>query len=307
MKPIIASILLLCGMMLTACGNGSADTLSADSAAYTSETAEAAETQAPKEQIYYLRTPQQPHEKVNIKYPVYEFQVYEEACKKANDKYMAATGYAVYGENGDFLYGLNNEYVTNMLYRAKYVTDFCKMNKYAYGSASRNPAITFKKYLDGGDRLGEKIISCDRLVGWVLYEMGYIDQPIGGGMYVWSGANSRQNDLMTYLDKYGYEKITNTSDFKAGDIVFVNPAYSATGEPYGAHVFICAGESARGLFYRYDHGSQKRIRCEGSYAAYSEKGQPTSEGIGNLFCVYRPTQTTMKDIPDGIEPLSGRI
>ncbi len=245
------------------------------------------ETEAPKKELFYVRTPAQPPERTEITYPVYEFESYEEAVAKANNPYLGATGYAVYSESGEFLYGINNEYVTNMMFRAKYVVDFAKANDYKYGSAAKNPAQTFRFYLKYG-RLREKIVSCDRYVGWVLYEMGYTDQPEDAGMFVWANANSSEHNLMVFLEKHNYERIDNTTDFKAGDIVFVRPTTSSGGSPYGAHVFICAGSLGRGnLFFRYDHGSDTRIQSD----------QPSKETITELFCVYRPTQTTLEDMP----------
>ncbi len=317
MKRIIASLLLLCMFSFVACDtdNTTDDTTSTDtntSETTTEETDTTAETTgeetetdttaettgeetetetettASKIEKYYVKTPEQPPRKTRLRYTVYTFESYDEAVAKANDKLLAASGYAVYDDDGKFLYGVNNEYVTNMLYRAKYVVDFAKKSGYKYGSAAKNPAVTFHSYLNSDPEPTEKIVSCDRFVGWVLYEMGYTDQPIDGGMYVWGGKNDRDHNLMLYLDKHNYQRIENTTDFKAGDIVFVNPTQSTGGEPFGAHVFICAGDTGTpGQFYRYDHGSDSRIQST----------QPSKEGIGNLFCVYRPTQTKKSDMP----------
>ncbi len=245
------------------------------------------ETEEPVNEMYYVRTPEQPPEKTGITYPVYEFESYEMAKRKASDERMAAMGYAVYSAEGEFLFGLNNEYVTYMMYTSKYIVDFARENEYRYGSAAQNPGWTFFSYLKRG-RLTEKVVSCDRFVGWVLYQMGYTDQPKASGMFVWANAASSEHNLMVYLEKHNYERIDNTTDFRAGDIVFVNPTHSSGGSPYGAHVFICAGRVGETRqFYRYDHGSDTRIQSV----------QPSREGIENLFCVYRPTQTTLADLP----------
>ncbi len=245
------------------------------------------ETEAPKKDMYYVRTPEQPPEKTQITYPVYEFESYEDAVAKAEDLRLAAMGYAVYNETGEFLFGVNNEYVTYMMYTSKYIVDFARKNDYVYGSALKNPAVSFYIYLKRGD-LREKVVSCDRFVGWVLYEMGYTDQPTDAGMFVWANANSSEHNLMVFLEKHNYERIDDTTDFRAGDIVFVRPTTSSGGSPYGAHVFICAGNTGEaGQFYRYDHGSNKRIQSV----------QPSRESISELFCVYRPTQTTRADLP----------
>ncbi len=312
MKKLLAMILLLSCAVLPACdgGAGSAEsttptteaatesveisTESDTKAAETETTAPATETEAteteteaPMKEMFYVRTPKQPPEQTKITYPVYEFESYDEAVAKADDKRLAAMGYAVYGEGGEFLYGLNNEYVTNMMFTAKYIVDFARENDYVYGSAATNPGWTFFSFLKRG-KLSEKVVSCDRFVGWVLYEMGYTDQPKNAGMFVWANANSQEHNLMVYLEKHNYERIDNTTDFKAGDIVFVRPTTSSGGSPYGAHVFICAGSAGQARqFYRYDHGSDTRIQSV----------QPSREGISELFCVYRPTDLTMEDIP----------
>ncbi len=298
-KHLLALLLLLTCVTLPACTDGPdapTDTTEATTdpvtepitepttQAATEEKTTEAETEAP---MYYVRTPAQPPERTEITYPVYEFASLEEAVAKADDEKMAATGYAVYSESGEFLFGRNNEYVTNMLFRAKYIVDFARENDYKYGSAAKNPALTFQTFLKRG-RLTEKIISCDRFVGWVLYDMGYTDQPTDAGMFVWANASSSDHNLMVFLEKHNYERIDNTTDFKAGDIVFVRPTTSSGGTPYGAHVFICAGSTGReGQYYRYDHGSDTRIQST----------QPSREGISELFCVYRPTQTTMDEVP----------
>ncbi len=302
MKKFLTILLLLTCTALSGCTGGAdiptpTDTTEASTETETETTTNSdtpieettlPETEAPAPTVYYVRTPEQPPEKANITYPVHKFDSYKEAVAKANHPYLAATGYAVYSESGEFLYGLNNEYVTNMLYWAKYITDFARINDYQYGSAAKNSAQTYHFYMEYG-RLREKVVSCDRFVGWVLYEMGYTDQPSDAGMFVWGNAQNRDHNLMIYLDKHHYERIDHTTDFKAGDIVFVNPTQSSGGEPFGAHVFICAGSTGRGNhFFRYDHGSNSRIQSV----------QPSKEVIENLFCVYRPTQTTLEDTPN---------
>ncbi len=290
MKVLLSMLLLLSCVTLPACDNGSAGTADT-TAAPTDPPAEAeateTESETAKKEIYYVRTPEQPPKRTEITYPVYEYESYDKAVAKAENRMLAATGYAVYNENGEFLFGVNNEYVTNMLFRAKYIVDFARENDYKYGSAAKNPANTFHIYLARG-KLTERVVSCDRFVGWVLYEMGYTDQPTASGMFVWANASSSEHNLMVFLEKHNYERIDKTTDFKAGDIVFVRPTTSSGGSPYGAHVFICAGDTGRnGRFYRYDHGSDVRIQSV----------QPSNEAISELFCVYRPTQTTMADVP----------
>ncbi len=297
----LAALLSCTAFSFVGCDDRSAETTGQGSEAPAADAATEAQTDAPE--VYYVRTPEQPCEKDEITYDSFEFDTLEAAKAKANDKYLAACGYAVYDSEGKYVWGINNEYVTYMMYHAKRIADFCKENHYSYGSAQTNPAVTYHKYIDGGRRLTEKVTSCDRFVGWVLYDMGYTDQPVNGGMYVWNSDDS--HNLMDFLEKRGYEQVKNAREYKAGDIVFVNPVQSSGGTPYGAHVFICAGDvGSRSMYYRYDMGSQIRIRCEDSYAEYARNGQPFTETIGNLFCVYRPTQTSISEIAEEKFPSS---
>ncbi len=195
-------------------------------------------------------------------------------------------GYALYSDNGRLAYSQNSEFVTRFLAEAKAIADYCKANNFTYGSSSKNPAMD----------CSEKIVSCDRFVGWVLYNCGFTDQPADGGMYVYGNSSHRDHHLGLFLEKYGWQRIENSNDIKAGDIVFVNPAY-ANGEMYGAHVFICAGKYKDNLYYRYDMGSVYRVRCTSQYASYnttnpyisgvSVSGQPFAEAINNYAYSYR--------------------
>ncbi len=293
MKKLLAILLILSCAALPSCTGGGTTTPTdtpPDTAAPTApviETETEPLTEEAVMEVYYVRTPDQPHEKTGITYPAYEFTSYDEAVDKADNSLLAASGYAVYSESGAFLWGVNNEYVTNMLYRAKYITDFAREKKYKYGNAAQNPAVTFHQYLLRGRIPTERVVSCDRLVGWVLYEMGYTDQPTPSGLFVWANAQNEQHNLMVFLENHNYERIDDPDDFLAGDIVFVRPTTSSGGTPYAAHVFLCAGSTGRrGIFYRYDHGSDTRIQSV----------QPSRETITELFCVYRPTQTAMADV-----------
>lgn len=195
-------------------------------------------------------------------------------------------GYALYSDTGRLAYSQNSEFVTRFLAEAKAIADYCKANNFSYGSSSKNPAMD----------CSEKIISCDRFVGWVLYNCGFTDQPADGGMYVYGNSSNRDHHLGLFLEKYGWKKITNSNDIQAGDIVFVNPT-TANGEVYGAHVFICAGKYKDNLYYRYDMGSVYRARCTAQYSAYnstnpyisgvSVSGQPFAEAITNYAYSYR--------------------
>ena len=153
--------------------------------------------------------------------------------------------------------------VEQLLKEAKKVTDYVRENNFNYGDAPINPAINHDK----------KLVSCDRCVGWFLYQIGYTDQPEKSGLAL--GA------LQNYLDSHGFIKITDISQIQAGDIMFVNPLSS--GNP--GHTFLLGNNLGNGIWERYDCGSVYRIRLTGQYSSYTS--QPFHEGIGNFLYAYR--------------------
>ena len=86
---------------------------------------------------------------------------YDKAVEFAEDN--AQYGYYVADENGEFVYGKYNMTVLNILAFAKRNADYMRENNWKYGDASLNPYLTKE----------EKIVSCDRFVGWVLGDAGY--------------------------------------------------------------------------------------------------------------------------------------
>ena len=146
--------------------------------------------------------------------------------------------------------------VQEFLDEAQKIADYVRENSFNYGNAMTNPAI------DDSERL----VSCDRFVGWVLYNVGFTDQPETQGLTV--------HVLRDYCKEKGWEEITDVNQLQAGDIVFTNN----NGDPYG-HTFICASErSANGTYVRYDCGSQSRIRSQ----------QPFTEPISGFTTAFRP-------------------
>ncbi len=169
-----------------------------------------------------------------------------------------------------------------VLAEAKKVADYVRANNFTYGHAPKNPAVDDS----------EKIVSCDRFVGWVLYNLGYSDQEKAPtGLFVWS--RDPNYDLGVFCEHHGFVKITDISELQPADIVFVIPTYGAD-KSGPAHVFIHGGTAPDGNYYRYDCGSQNRIRCaneEGKgpdYTAYAEHGQPFAEPIEKFCFAYRP-------------------
>ncbi len=302
MKRFIAMMLLLFTLATVSCnGNGddtsaqvtesgtSADTTSADTTS--ADTTEA----TPTDTLYYVRTPEQPpHEELQRE--VYTFESYEDACAKAQDHFLAATGYAVYSADGEFLYGVHDELVTTIMYNGKLVCDYIDMNEYTYGNAGINPAITYLKRTypsEYGRPSREKLVSCDRLVDWILYLSGFTDQPETNGPHI-NGLDDPTYGSVGWCKAQGFERIDNQDDLQAGDIVFVFP--KPNNPDFPQHVFLFAGDterSKRGIFYRYDGGSDDRLRLEGSFASYSEVGQPTKDTVTGFMYAYRPVASAL--------------
>lgn len=153
----------------------------------------------------------------------------------------------------------NSANIDLMLQKAKEIAEYVKNNNYTYGDAAQNPAINKT----------EKVISCDRFVGWVLYEMGYTEQPSTKGLPLIA--------LEEFLENIGWEKIENSDEYRAGDIIFTRPRIQGNSKQ-AQHVFICAGQgSSLNTYLRYDIGSQSRI----------DSNQPFEEPITEFTYLYR--------------------
>ena len=90
-----------------------------------------------------------------------------------------------------------NECVQALLSEAKEVTDYIRANNFNYGDAPINPAINHDA----------KLASCDRCVGWFLYNMGYTNQPESHGLVVSTFGN--------WCEQNGFTKITNVGGLTA--------------------------------------------------------------------------------------------
>ena len=176
---------------------------------------------------------------------------YNAAVAKANEN--STTGYAVYDQNGAFVYAKHGQKVAKLLTHAKSVADYARVNGWVYGHSTVNP------YLDKS----YKHVSCDRFIGWLMGNAGYTaHQPSKEGLSLYGNSGANIISLETFLLRYGFTKVTSISSLKAGDIVFVGytgsfaPAYSN----YPRHVFIIASDYNGGYSYRYDAGSNSRIQ-----------------------------------------------
>ena len=169
-------------------------------------------------------------------------------------------GYVVYDSNGKFVYtpatSLN---ASKILWEAKNAADYMRTQGFIYGNATKN------QYYDKS----EKIVSCDRFVGWALGDAGYVaGQPATSGLNLYGHRNDLgYGCLENFLKQHGFTKITDINQVKAGDIIFVgystvHTSLSATMRQYPQHVFIAASgyQAGGGQTYRYDAGSNNRIR-----------------------------------------------
>lgn len=179
-------------------------------------------------------------------------------------------GYRICDERGNVVYTPYTLLQCDILREAKYVTTCTRTNGFKYGDAPINPAIDHEA----------KKVSCDRLVCWVLYRVGFIDQPVSHGVVV--------SSMHTWSEANGFIEITDKDALEPGDIILVRPNASGT---YALHTFLYAGEAkGKGMFYRYDHGSDERINSEQPQIQELElDGAP-------FWRAYRPMATAQNNI-----------
>lgn len=183
------------------------------------------------------------------------FDTLEAAREKAAQ--LATYGARVIGPNGNAVWYAGTPLQADILSTAKLVTDYCRANGFTYGDAPINPGIDHTAH----------IVSCDRLVCWVLYRLGFTDQPVKQGVCV--------QDMEVWCTAQHFERIGSVEALQPGDIVLVNP--NEQGVP--KHTFLFAGRSENpSLYYRYDCGMQKRI----------ESVQPFCEPIEKFMFAFRP-------------------
>lgn len=274
MKKLLSVILLAATVFSCSCGAASSEQTNSDTSAADEQTDAAAQTEAETEPekviTYSLLSPYgkepyiDPENADDRDYsPLKKTFKDLESAKAAADK-LAQYGYVVYDSEGKSVYNPNTSLMAaKILYQAKINADYMRDNGYTYGDAAVNPAL---------DKT-ERVVSCDRFVGWVLYDIGVNKkrQPETKGYTLYT-----TNNLEDMLQAYGFEKITDEKDVRAGDIIFVgnsqNIPVPADWKDYPKHVFICASEGARA--YRYDAGSNTRIQStQPSFEALSSTGE----------------------------------
>ena len=186
-------------------------------------------------------------------------------------------GYVVFDSTGKYVYSpATSLNASKILWAAKNAADYMRVNGYTYGNATKNPYLVKT----------ERIVSCDRFVGWALGDAGYVNgQPTTAGLNLYGHSNDLgYGCLETFLKQHGFTKITDINQVKAGDIIFVGYSYvhtvlSQSMRQYPQHVFIAASGYAEGggNAYRYDAGSNNRIRTV----------QPTYEPLNYSSNVFR--------------------
>lgn len=171
-----------------------------------------------------------------------------------------------------------------LMEEAQLVTDFIRDEGFIYGDAKINPGFNWE-FLDSSKAInpGEKIVSCDRLVDWILFRVGFIDQVYTQGMTVWT--------LGPWCEEHNFEKIEDMQLLQAGDIVFVNP----DNKYRPAHVFMCASSvDENGMYLRYDAGSDARLQCKKGTEAVAGQ-QPFLEPIHQFMYAYRPNDSMLEE------------
>ena len=175
-----------------------------------------------------------------------KYDTLSEAKSVANSK--VHMGYVVFDSNGKFVYtAATSLTASKIIWEAKITADYIRDKGWKYGDAKKNP------YLDKS----EKVVSCDRFVGWVLGEVGFTSgQPSTAGLNLVA--------LEQFMIKNGFTKITDVTKIEAGDIVYVGhfSAPGTTSYNIPRHVFVAASsyKAGNGVTYRYDAGSNSRIQ-----------------------------------------------
>ena len=95
----------------------------------------------------------------------------EEAKKYAVQN--SVYGSCVADAEGNIIFAPHGRAAADLLYEAKCICDYTRDHQFTYGHAPMNPAVNHDA----------KIASCDRLVGWMLYRLGFTEAarnlPIG--------------------------------------------------------------------------------------------------------------------------------
>lgn len=121
----------------------------------------------------------------------------------------------------------------------KRVAEIARTNGWIYGNSGVIPPCS------------DKTISCDRLVARALFDLGYVDQRVGGEVC---------STLNSYLISHGWKRVTDKRKIKPGAVVAVRNIPKNIGEI--DHVFVVSSYNPdTDLCDKYDEGSNERIKA----------------------------------------------
>lgn len=163
-------------------------------------------------------------------------------------------------------YAPSSEKVSKLLSSARDIMNYLREYSFNWGDPRYNPAV------NSSDRL----VSCDRFVGWALYNAGYTDQPSDYGLqlpqYSEPGYKYHGYNILQYFKDHNFKKITNMRDLRAGDIVLLDNENAG----HETHIFIYVSAN-----YRYDGGNDRRwkdpvVKCTNPYGQTFSINDPTN-------------------------------
>lgn len=173
------------------------------------------------------------------------------------EKWAKNIAYAIKDRRAISTNTTDEQFVVDFLTKAKELTNYAKENGFTSGTPETIPPKSSEN----------KVMSGDKMVAWTLYEAGYTDQPEDG---LSVGDNG---DFIEYCESKEWERITDSEEVQAGDIVFEG-SLDSDGKK-ARKVYICAGDGKA-----YDWGGSGSLTLE----------QPVNKSIGSDFvCAYRVT------------------
>lgn len=128
-------------------------------------------------------------------------------------------GYRVADRYGHVVYAPYTLLQCDILREGKYVTDYVRTHSFRYGDAPINPGIDCRAGL----------VSCDRLVCWALYRLGFVDQPFTQGVVV--------SKFPDWCRGMGFTLLADPEALEPGDVMLVRPHPSG----FPQHAFLFAG------------------------------------------------------------------
>lgn len=191
-----------------------------------------------------------------------------------NAKDNCPKGYAVFDWNGKEVYRPKETVADKFLAEVKSVCDLARKEGWRYGDSRTSvPCL-------------DKIISCDRMVARALYNLGFVDQKIGGEVCT---------SLPTWLVAHGWKSTTNIEAINPGAIVAVRKKNHS----YIDHVFVVSSYNAKtGKCNKYDCGSQERINTTQPFKnvklmEWSDRVFVAAWNVPDTLTVWNPVTTAV--------------